>query len=123
LDVEEEKRRFHRLPLSLPVEFTAFHPETGELRQGQGFLKDFSLNGVFFYAPSTADLQPGHILTLTITTPVDLLCSCDCPHIQARGEVVRLEPDAGENGHHGVAVCFQDFPRFLPRPSSTAAGA
>lgn len=118
LDYDEERRRFQRLLVTLPVEFTAFHPESGELHQGEGIIKDFSLSGVYFHSLDPVCFQPGHILTLTITTPVAPLNHHDSSHIQAQAEVVRLDEPSRENGCHGVAVCFLGFPNFLPLNNS-----
>lgn len=112
MEFDEEKRRFQRLLVTLPVEFSAFHPESGECHEGQGVLKDFSLSGVYFHSSDPLQLQPGHILTLTISTPLPPLSHFDPSHIQVRGEVVRLEGPCPENGCHGVAVIFLEFPSF-----------
>jgi len=114
LNEDEEKRRYQRLLVTLPVEYTAFHPESGESHQGQGVLKDFSLSGVFFLSPDPLPLQPGHILTLTIATPLPPMNHYDPTHIQARGEVVRLEKPSSDNNCQGVAVTFLEFPSFIP---------
>ena len=42
LAYEEERRRFQRLLVTLPVEYTTCHPESGEFHQGTGILKDFN---------------------------------------------------------------------------------
>lgn len=110
---DKERRRFQRLLVTLPLEYLAFHPESGEFHRGQGILKDFSLSGVYFHSPAPISLQPGHILTLTITTPLPPLNHLDPSHIQARGEVVRLEEPSSENACHGVAVTFHEFPCFI----------
>ena len=113
LDFEEEKRRFQRLLVTLPVEYSTFHPESGEFLQGQGVLKDFSLGGVYFRSIDSVPLRPGHTLTLTIFTPLAPLGCHDSSHIQARGEVVRLEKPSSNNAYHGVAVSFLESPSFI----------
>lgn len=113
MDVDEEKRRFQRLRVTLPVEYTLFHPETGETHQGQGVLQDFSLSGVYFYSLASHPLQPGHVLTLTIATPLPPLSHFDPTQIQARGEVVRLDEDTEGNAGAGIAVTFLEFPTFF----------
>ncbi len=109
----EERRRFHRLVVTLPVEFTVIHPETEERYQGEGMLRDFSLGGAFFYPVAPPPLQPGQVLLLTIITPLATLCSHDSNCIQAQGRVVRLEEHTREKDCLGVAVAFLEFPRFL----------
>lgn len=110
---DEERRRFQRLLVTLPVEYTAFHPDSGELHQGEGILKDFSLSGVYFRVLDPVSFQKGHILTLTITTPLASLSHHDSPHIQVQAEVVRLDEPSLESGFYGVAVSFLGFPSFL----------
>ena len=110
---DEERRRFQRLLVTLPVEYTACHPESGELHQGHGILKDFSLSGVYFHSLDPIPLQPGHTLTLTIATPLAPLSQHDVSFIQAQAAVVRLEEPSPDSGYHGVAVSFLDFPCFL----------
>jgi hypothetical protein len=113
LYLDEERRRFQRLLITLPVEYSTFHPESGEFLQGQGILKDFSLSGVFFHAFEPIPVQPGHTLTLTIMTPLAPLSHHDCSHIQVRAEVVRLEGPSPDNDYHGVAASFLEFPCFI----------
>jgi hypothetical protein len=113
LDLDEEKRRFQRLLVTLPVEYTAWHPDSDELYQGQGVLRDFSLSGVYFHSLDPIPLQPGHLLTLQISTPLAPLSHLDPTHIQAHAAVVRLDEPATENGYRGVAASFLDFPAFL----------
>jgi c-di-GMP-binding flagellar brake protein YcgR len=113
LDLDEERRRFQRLQVTLPVEYSTFHPESGEFFQGQGTLKDFSLSGVYFQATDPVPLQPGHTLTLTIFTPLAPLSLHDSCHIQARAEVVRLEEPSPDNSYRGIAVSFLEFPSFI----------
>jgi len=113
LDLEEERRRFQRLLVTLPVEFTACHPESGELHQGQGVLKDFSLSGVFFQSLDPVPLQPGSIITLIISTPLAPLSHLDASYIQVHAAVVRLEELSPDSSCQGVAASFLDFPCFL----------
>ncbi|MFW6122953.1 MAG: PilZ domain-containing protein [Thermodesulfobacteriota bacterium] len=113
MELEEERRRFQRLLVTLPVEYSTFHPDSGEFLQGQGVLKDFSLGGVYFRSIDPVPLQPGHTLTLTIYTPLAPLSHHDSSHIQARAEVVRLEEPSSDTAYHGVAVSFLEFPSFI----------
>lgn len=113
LDSDDERRRFQRLLVTLPVEYTACHPESGEFHQGQGILKDFSLSGVYFHSLDPVPLQPGHTLMLTISTLLTPLSQYDLPHIQVQAAVVRLEEPSSDYGYHGVAVSFLDFPCFI----------
>jgi len=113
LDQDEERRRFQRLLLTLPLEYTSCHPESGEVHQGQGILKDFSLSGVYFHSLDPLPLEPGNTLMLTISTPLAPLSHCDFPYIQVQAQVVRLEGPSPDSGYHGVAVCFLEYPTFI----------
>jgi hypothetical protein len=117
LESDEERRRFQRLLVTLPVEYIACHPESGEVHQGQGILKDFSLSGVFFQSLEPVLLQPGHTLTLKISTPLAPLSQYDISFIQAQAEVVRLVEPSPDSGYPGVAVAFLDYPCFLNPPN------
>ena len=117
MDFEKERRRFQRLLVTLPVEYSTFHPESGEFHQGQGILKDFSLSGVYFHAMDPIPLQPGNTLTLTIFTPLAPLSHYDSSQIQGRAEVVRLEEPSPDSGYQGVAASFLEFPSFIPAAS------
>jgi hypothetical protein len=117
LESDEERRRFQRLLVTLPVEYIARHPESGELHQGLGILKDFSLSGVYFHSLDPVPLQPGYTLTLTISTPLAPLSQHDVSFIQVQAEVVRLEEPSSDSDYHGVAVSFLDFPCFLSLPN------
>lgn len=113
MDFDEERRRFQRLLVTLPVEYSILHPDSGEFHHGQGILKDFSLSGVYFQAMGPVPLQPGHTFTLTISTPLAPLSSYDSSFIQARAEVVRLDGPSPESGYQGVAASFLEFPSFI----------
>jgi len=114
---DEERRRFQRLLVTLPVEYSACHPVSGEILQGQGILKDISLSGVYFHSLEPVLLQPGHTLTLTISTPLAPLSQHDVCFIQAQAAVVRLEEPSPDSAYHGVAVSFLDFPCFPNLPN------
>jgi len=113
LELDDERRRFQRLLVTLPVEYIACHPESGELLQGQGVLKDFSLSGVYFLPLEPVLLEPGYLLTLTITTSLVPLSHLDPIYIQAHASVVRLEEPSPDNSCQGVAATFLDFPCFI----------
>jgi|UniRef100_A0A7C3V3S4 hypothetical protein len=119
LDLAGERRRFQRLLVTLPVEYIAVLPESGECYRGQGVLKDFSLSGIYFHTLEPVPLQPGHIILLTITTPFAPLNHLDSCHIQVHATVVRLENPPTENGCQGVAVAFLEYPTFLNNQNPT----
>jgi hypothetical protein len=101
-----ERRRFNRLIIPLAVCYHTFHPESGELRQGCGVIRDISLSGSYFHLDDTASLQPGQLLSLTIAAP---LPGMDIEHISnltAQGEIIRLDPPGPANPNYGVAVSF-----------------
>jgi len=101
-----ERRRFVRLPLSLRVEFVTAAPETGELRRGQGIMRDVSLGGLAFDCEPGHALALGQVLSLSIALP---LAHEDLPgtsHLSAKGQVVRLEAPEYLPGAAAVAVTF-----------------
>ncbi len=107
-----ERRRFHRLRVSLSVEFYADSLETGQALRGQGVLKDFSLSGVYFFAEPPIPLVPGQILTLCISASLPHLDHFGTSHIRATGQVVRLDKGNGAPSRGGVAVIFLEGPSF-----------
>ncbi len=115
-----ERRRYGRFLIQLPVEYRTDVPETGEVHQGQGVLKDISLGGVYFRGKPPLMLELGQILTVIIAAPVSSLEYAEISHIQARGEVVRLDNSHRQNSiEPGVAVYFLETPTFC-RPSNLA---
>lgn len=98
--------------VALDVQFCTDKPESGELHQGHGILKDFSLSGVYFFSEPPIPLVPGQILNLTISTSLPHLDLFDTSHIRAKGEVVRLEPPGPSQYQQGVAINFLESPTF-----------
>ncbi len=104
----KERRRFSRFMILLTVRYQTLVPESSELSQGQGVLRDISLSGSFFYVDHSPAFRPGQILSLTIVAPLLFLESDHMSHLTATGEVVRLEPPGFANPHYGVAVSFAE---------------
>jgi hypothetical protein len=109
-----ERRRFNRLIIPLPVRYETYHPESGELCQGQGVLRDISLSGSFFHLDREAPLQTGQLLSLTIMAPLPFLHNGPVSHFSAQAEVVRLEPPGPSAPRYGVAVNFLQNLSFAP---------
>jgi hypothetical protein len=101
-----ERRRFSRFIVPLEVRYQAHHPESGDLHQGQGVIRDLSLTGGFFHLDHTPAFQPGQIVSLTIAAPLPVHNSNHISHFAAQGEVIRLEPPDEANPSFGVAVSF-----------------
>jgi PilZ domain len=101
-----ERRRFNRLIIPLPVRYQTFHPESGELHEGCGIIRDISLTGSFFHLDQAGSLHPGQLITLTISAPLPCMDIQQIAHFTAHGEVVRLEPPGPANPNYGVAVHF-----------------
>ncbi len=100
-----ERRRFCRFIIPLAVRYQTRSPESGELHQGHGVIRDISLSGCFFHVDHTVAFQLGQFLYLTIAAPLPF----DSDHISeltAIGEVVRLELPGFANPNYGVAVNF-----------------
>ena len=108
----EERRRYNRLVVPLSVEFRTRLPETGEVHLGNGVLRDISLSGSYFHVAPPASFKPGQVVSLTIAAPLPFLDYQETSHLQAKGEVVRLEPPSPANPYYGVAVNFLEGPSF-----------
>jgi hypothetical protein len=113
LDIKGERRRFQRLLVTLPLDYTTRRPDSGELIKGQGVLKNFSLGGVYFQCTEPVFLIPGQILTLTIALPLAPLSHQDSSHIRAQAAIVRLESPFPDTGGQGVGASFLKSPAFL----------
>jgi c-di-GMP-binding flagellar brake protein YcgR len=109
-----ERRRFNRLIIPLPIHYQTQHPESGELYQGQGIIRDISLSGSFFHLDHDAPFQHGQILSLTIMAPLPFLDNGLFSHFSAQAEVVRLEPPGPSDPRYGVAVNFLQNLSFAP---------
>jgi hypothetical protein len=101
-----ERRRFSRLIIPLPVCYHTFHPESGELHQGCGVIRDISLSGSYFHLDHTVSFLPGQLLSLTIAAPLPGLDFEPISHFTAQAEVIRLDPPGPANPNYGVAVNF-----------------
>ncbi len=101
-----ERRRFSRLIIPLPVRYQTFHPESGELHQGHGVIRDISLSGSFFHLDHEAPFQAGQLLSLTFAAPLPFMDIEHIANFTAQGTVIRLEPPGLSNPNYGVAVNF-----------------
>jgi c-di-GMP-binding flagellar brake protein YcgR len=108
-----ERRRFSRVLVSLDVRYCTDHSETGELLQGYGRLKDFSLSGLYFFSDPPIPLLPGQTLFLIIAASLPNLDLFDTSYIKAKGEVVRLESNEPNRYQFGIAVHFLESPTFF----------
>lgn len=99
--------------MSLDVQYCTDFPETGELLQGHGTLKDFSLSGLYFFSDPPIPLLPGQTLTLTINASLPNLDQLDTSHIKAKGRVVRLESTQPNHYRLGIAINFLETPTFI----------
>jgi c-di-GMP-binding flagellar brake protein YcgR len=111
-----ERRRYNRMVIPLAVEYRTSLPETGEVQQGTGVLRDISLSGSFFQVESGASFKPGQIISLTIAAPLPFPDYHETSHLQASGEVVRLEPPSPANPYYGVALHFMGGLSFASSP-------
>ncbi len=101
-----ERRRFSRFIIPLAVRYQTHSPESGELQQGRGTIRDISLSGSFFHVDHPATFRPGQLLSLTIAAPLPFLNNQLISHLTAQGEVVRIEPPGPSCPNYGVAVNF-----------------
>ena len=110
-----ERRRFNRIFVSLPVEFYARLPDDQAPHQGQGYLRDISLSGIYFHVDSDMFFRQGQILSLSIFAPLQYLEGSDISHLQATGEVTRFDPPEPDRPQGGVALTFLEGPTFLSK--------
>jgi hypothetical protein len=108
-----ERRRFCRIFVSLPVEYQARLPDSEISCQGQGYLRDISLSGVYFHVDSNMSFYQGQILSLSIFAPLQYLEGSDISHLGATGQVIRFDPPAPHQPLGGVALNFLEGPTFL----------
>lgn len=101
-----DRRRFNRLIIPLTVCYQTCHPESGQLHQGHGVIRDISLSGSFFHLDHAESFKPGQLLSLTIPAPLPCMDINHISHFTAQGEVVRLELPGSANPNYGVAVNF-----------------
>jgi c-di-GMP-binding flagellar brake protein YcgR len=111
-----ERRRYNRLVVPLAVEYQTHGSATAQVQQGKGVLRDISLSGTFFHADPSASLKPGQIISLTIAVPLPFPNFSETSHLQAKGQIVRLEPPNPANPYCGVALHFMEGPSFTSSP-------
>ena len=109
-----DKRRFGRLLVTLTVAFTGVSPTWTRILKGQGRSRDISLGGLYFHTASLPALRPGQILDLVIALPLPFLDPPGLSGLEARGQVVRLDPPAPGACLTGVALKFHTCLRFIP---------
>jgi c-di-GMP-binding flagellar brake protein YcgR len=112
-----ERRRFNRIFVSLPVEYQARLSDTNTPCQGQGYLRDISLSGIYFHIETDLSFQQGQILSLSISVsaPMQYLESHDISHLRAIGEVIRFDPPEPDRPLGGVALNFLEGPTFISK--------
>jgi c-di-GMP-binding flagellar brake protein YcgR len=111
-----ERRRFHRITVTLPVAYDTRLPDTDAPFQGQGLLRDISLGGTYLHVDSGSSFQPGQILSLTVSAPLLYLEDTDMSCLQATGEVIRFDPPTPNRPQAGVALNFLGGLTFCATP-------
>ena len=109
-----DKRRHNRLMLTLPVRFYEISGEAGEEPLGLGVLKNISLGGLYFECPPPVNIKPGQVLQFTIAASLPTLDILGTSHLEATGEVLRLDHLLGAGRACGVAVRFLEELTFSP---------
>jgi len=107
--MSQERRRYNRLVLSLPVKYSV-KKDNGDC--SLGILKNISLGGLYFECPPPVALEAGQVLYLSIAATLPSLDLQDTSHLSAKGEVVRLDPPVVSSRPCGVAVRFLDELNF-----------
>lgn len=113
---KEERRRFQRLRVSLPVTFRVQTHHLAAPLQGRGVLRDVSLSGAFFYTDAPVSLAPDLVLELSILCHVPGVDRAATERLSARGKVIRLENFPEGRPALGVAVSFLESLSFRPSP-------
>ncbi|MEJ5329267.1 MAG: PilZ domain-containing protein [Desulfobaccales bacterium] len=115
---QEERRRFQRLRVSLPLTFRLQGADGQGPVQGRGVLRDVSLSGAYFLTDAPCTFSPDLMVELSILCHVPSLDRTHTQHLYARGRVVRLEDPQAPGGALGVAVTFLESPSFSPPPAA-----
>lgn len=113
---KEERRRFQRLRVSLPLTFRLPSADGQGPVQGRGVLRDVSLSGAYFLTEAPVSFSPDLMVELSILCHVPSLDRTHTQHLYARGRVVRLEDHQASGGALGVAVTFLESLSFSPPP-------
>jgi len=110
-----ERRRYHRLYFSLPMECQVDLQDGQESWSSPGILRNLSLGGAYFVCDSLPQLRRGDVgeFTLQFASRGDGL-------LQARGQVKRVDHHVLGFTAYGVAV---EFLSTLVTPSPAAAPA
>ncbi|MCL6621409.1 MAG: PilZ domain-containing protein [Syntrophobacterales bacterium] len=111
---QEERRRFPRLRLGLPVTFHLRVDGGRATLQGRGVLRDLSLGGAYFLTEAPLSFTPDLMVELAIPCYVPELDRTPTPRLYARGRVVRLENPPAPGDAWGVAVSFLEYLSFSP---------
>lgn len=100
-----DRRRARRYDLSLPVVVEI--PSKSEPLHLNGQTRDISTRGVYFTMEE--DLAPGSEFDITLTLPSEVTKGSDV-FIRARGRVVRIDRQPGENSDRiGVAAVMENY--------------
>ena len=106
-----ERRRFRRIIVSLSLKYHDRRHDTGAPFQGQGVLRDISMGSTYFYVNSATSFHPGQILSIDIFPTLPYLKDIRISHLQANGEVVRIEPPGPQRSKAGIALNFSYSPK------------
>jgi len=112
-----ERRRFNRITVTLPVAYATCRPDTDVPFQGQGLLRDISLGGTYLHVKADSYFELGQILSLTVAAPLLYLEDTDLSCLQATGEVIRFDPPAPNRPQAGVALNFLGDLTFCTPPT------
>lgn len=124
MNYRAEKRRFKRIIVSLSLKHHGRRQDTGAPFQGQGVLRDISMGGAYFYVNSVTSFHLGQILSIDIFPTLPYLEDIRISHLQANGEVVRIEPPEPQRSEAGIALNFSYSPKIegiLPRTKQRLA--
>lgn len=103
-----ERRRYSRISIALPVELTL---ADGHRRRLLGTSSDVSTGGVYFVSDVPDVLKQGEQVGVRLVIPPALGRASTPTSLKADATVIRIEPASGE-GVTGIACKFSHSPEF-----------
>lgn len=110
-----EKRRHHRLTAALQLYFERSGSKGGTPQVERGFTENISMGGLYFICrePQIKQLDVDDVLTVNIKIPRHNYDLSWTNTLQARGQVVRIEPVPNRPDAMGIALKFLEELRFV----------
>ena len=115
MDTWFEKRRHHRLTAALQLYYERAGAEGNSSKMQRGFTENISMGGLYFICrePQVKQLGVNDVLTINIKIPRHNYDLSWANTLQARGQVVRIEPLSNRPDSYGIALKFLEDLRFV----------